>query len=179
MNDLNIERESQIEIWDLKKQKIITTLKGFADDHYPFGFNSTCDAFLAGDKIFSLPDGKFLYTYDNIQDLIKRGQSDFWTGSNIALAFSIGMNNIAKAWYKKDGIEIIDSKSGDIKATIFSFSDSNIALSPEGFFSGDGNFNKRVHFIKNNRLYEKKPVFNKFYRPDLVERKLKGVDISY
>ena len=172
LSELNIKRESQIEIWDLKKQKIVTTLKGFADDHYPFGFNSTCDVFLAGDKVFSLPDGKLLYTFDSIQDLIKKGQSDFWTGSHIALAFSIGMNNIAKAWHKKDGIEIIDSKNGNIKVTIFSFSDSNIAVSPEGFFSGDGDFNKRVNFVKNNRLYEKKPVFNKFYRPDLVERKL-------
>jgi len=88
------------------------------------------------------------------------------------------MNNIAKAWHKKDGIEIIDSKSGGIKATIFSFSDSNIAVSPEGFFAGDGDFIKRVNFVKNNRLYEKKPVFNKFYRPDLVGRSLKGADAN-
>lgn len=161
----SIERESQIEIRDLKKGKIITTLKGFMDDHYPFGFNSACDAFMAGDKIFSLPGGKFLYSYKTVTDLIKKGRSDFWTGSDIALAF--GIKNVAKAWCKRDGIKIIDSKTGDIKATLYSFSDSRLAVTPEGFFSGDGDFIRRVHFIKNNRLCESNQFYDVFYRPDL------------
>ena len=172
----SIERESQVEIWNLKKGKLITTLKGFMDDHYPFGFNSSCDAFLAGDKIFSLPDGKFLYSYKTVNDLIKKGRSDFWTGSDIALTF--GMNNIAKAWHKRDGIEIIDSKTGAVKATIFSFPDCNLAVTPEGFFSGDGNFNNRVNFVQNGRICEKKQFYDAFYRPDLVENRLTGAETN-
>ena len=172
LSRLNIKRESQIEIWNLKKGKLITTLKGFMDDHYPFGFNSACDTFMAGDKIFSLPDGKFLYSYKTVIDLIKKGRSDFWTNSDIALVF--GIKNVAKAWHKRDGIEIINSKTGDIKATIYSFSDSRLAVTPEGFFSGDGDFIRRVHFIKNNRVCKKNRFYDVFYRPDLVEKRLTG-----
>ncbi len=144
-------------------------LYGQMDDHYPFGFNSACDTFPAGDKVFSLLAGKFLYSYKTATDLIKKGRSGFWTGSDIALAS--GIKNVVKTWCKRDGIEIIKSKTGDIKATLYSFSDSSLAVTPEGFFPGDGDFAGQVHFIKNSRFCEDNRFYDIFYRTDLVEKR--------
>jgi len=53
-----------------------------------------------------------------------------------------------------------------------------VVTTPEGFFSGTGNFNKCVHFVKGSDVYEFNQFYDCFYRPDLVEKKLKGEDIS-
>ena len=94
--------------------------------------------------------------------------------ADLLSAWILGIKNVAKAWFKRDGIEIIDSKTGDIKATLYSFSDSRLAVTSGGFFSGDGDFAGRVHFIKNNRFCEKNRFYDVFYRPGLVKNRLAG-----
>jgi len=55
---------------------------------------------------------------------------------------------------------------------------TSIILTPEGYFSGTGDFNKYVHFVKGLEVYDFNQFYDAFYRPDLVEKKLRGEDIS-
>ncbi len=69
-------------------------------------------------------------------------------------------------------------RNGQLLATLFPFPNSSVTLTPEGFFSGSGDFNKYVHFVRGLEVYDFNQFYDAFYRPDLVEKKLKGEDIT-
>ncbi|MEW6262682.1 MAG: caspase family protein [Thermodesulfobacteriota bacterium] len=76
------------------------------------------------------------------------------------------------------GVDIWDQGQGRLLATLFNTSKGSLALTPEGFFSGTGDFDRHVHFVKADRAYDFNQFYDSFYRPDLVEKKLSGEDIS-
>jgi hypothetical protein len=63
-------------------------------------------------------------------------------------------------------------------ATLYPFKDGSVATTPEGFFSGAGRFREYVRFVCGMQVHDFNQFYDAFYRPDLVERKLKGEDIS-
>ncbi|KPK95140.1 MAG: hypothetical protein AMJ94_00325 [Deltaproteobacteria bacterium SM23_61] len=56
--------------------------------------------------------------------------------------------------------------------------ESSLILSPEGYFAGTGNFKKNIHFVKKLEVYDDNQFYDAFYRPDLIQKKLRGEDIS-
>lgn len=82
---------------------------------------------------------------------------------------------VSASW---DGIKLMDSSTIKLNVELYQFADTFLALTPEGFFSGTGDFNKHVHFVKGLEVYDFNQFYDAFYRPDLVEKKLKGEDIS-
>ena len=62
--------------------------------------------------------------------------------------------------------------------SLYIFHNAALILTPEGFFSGSGEFDEYVHFVKGLDVYDFNQFYDVFYRPDLVEKKLKGEDIS-
>jgi hypothetical protein len=78
-----------------------------------------------------------------------------------------------------DGILTIwDVNTTRALAYLHIFKDASVTVTPEGFFSGTGLFLPRVHFIKEMDVFDSNHFYNAFNRPDLVERKLQGEDIS-
>jgi WD40 repeat protein len=63
-------------------------------------------------------------------------------------------------------------------SSIYQFRDGFLCLTPEGFFAGRGDFDNNIHFAKGIQVYEFNQFWDVFYRPDLVEKKLQGEDIS-
>ncbi len=51
-------------------------------------------------------------------------------------------------------------------------------LTPEGFYSSSENAHKYVKMRRGNEVYGAEQLYDVFYRPDLVIRKLRGEDIS-
>lgn len=80
----------------------------------------------------------------------------------------------------EDGtVKIWATKTGDLLATLFSLPNgSSVIVTPEGFFSATGDFNKYVHFVRGLEVYNFSQFYDVFYRPDLVVKKLRGEDIS-
>jgi WD40 repeat protein len=79
----------------------------------------------------------------------------------------------------EDGtLTVWDIKTGKALARLYAFPEASVAVTPEGFFSGAGQFSRRVHFVQSMAAYDFNQFYDAFYRPDLVERKLRGEDIS-
>jgi len=134
--------------------------------------------------VFS-PDGKSLVTGDFFN-----GTVDLWSTSDGSLkrtfdiyrerwgspvAFSSDGKLLAIGGYS---ITLFQEQLGKDIVKLFSLERSSCVLTPEGFFSGTGDFNKYVHFVKGLDVYDFNQFYDAFYRPDLVEKKLKGEDIS-
>ena len=63
-------------------------------------------------------------------------------------------------------------------AETHTFKDACITITPEGFFAGKGDFKKYVHLVSGLQICGLSQLWDVFYRPDLVEKKLQGEDIS-
>jgi WD40 repeat protein len=76
-------------------------------------------------------------------------------------------------------VRIWDTKSGELIVSLYAVGgEDSVALTPEGFFFGRGDFNKYIHFVKGLEVFEFNQFYDAFYRPDLVQKKLKGEDLS-
>lgn len=73
---------------------------------------------------------------------------------------------------------IWDAESWKLTATVVQAEDATLVTTPEGFFSGTGDFHKYVHFVRGTEIFDFNQFYDVFYRPDLVERKLKGENVS-
>jgi len=93
-----------------------------------------------------------------------------------ALAFSPNGKILTSAG---DKLEIWNFVNKELVVTLLSVTRENsLALTPEGFFSGTGDFSMYVRFVKGLEVYDFNQFYDAFYRPDLVEKKLKGENIS-
>jgi WD40 repeat protein len=77
-----------------------------------------------------------------------------------------------------DEIRIIEAQTLHLLAEIHIFKDACVIVTPEGFFAGRGDLNKYVHFVSGLQVYEFSQLRDLLYRPDLLEKKLQGEDIS-
>jgi WD40 repeat protein len=52
-------------------------------------------------------------------------------------------------------VDFWDVETGKLKATFASFPDASVVITPAGYFSGSGKFDKYLHFVDGeNRVYE-------------------------
>ncbi len=129
---------------------------------------------LVGRKVFRLADAKQVADIETPSDLASLGS--FYTGAGRSLSISPGGGVYAE--HTQDGIRIMDLAKGRERATIFTFPASSVTVTPEGFFSGSGEFDRKVHCARGTNIYDFNQFYDVFYRPDLVMMKLKGEDIS-
>ncbi len=129
---------------------------------------------LVGRKVFRLADARQVADIETPSDLTSLGS--FYTGAGRSLSISPGGGVYAE--HTQDGIRIMDLAKGRERATIFTFPASSVTVTPEGFFSGSGGFDREVHYVRGTNIYDFNQFYDVFYRPDLVMMKLKGEDIS-
>jgi len=84
-------------------------------------------------------------------------------------------------YYKGNIKQYFDLKDTKFIFTKYIFStDSWINITPEGFFSGQGNFKEYIHFINSKyNIYTINQFYDHFFRPDLVQLKLSGDEEAY
>jgi len=103
-----------------------------------------------------------------------KGHTD-WVSSvayspNGEMVLSGSYDGTARLWHSPTGNEI---------CRMINFTNGEwIMLTPEGFFSASARGAQHLSFQSGNRIYSHSQFYDVFYRPDLVERKLKGEDIS-
>lgn len=75
--------------------------------------------------------------------------------------------------------QLWDPESGLELGRFISFSDGEwIVITPEGYFNGSQRASDHVNVRMGNRLVFLNQFYDTFFRPDIVERKLRGEDIS-
>ena len=81
--------------------------------------------------------------------------------------------------YTPDGsIQLVDYDSGEPRVTFYRFPDASLVMTPEGFFSGTGEFLRYLQFVRGLDTYALNQFYDAFYRPDIVDKKIAGDDIA-
>jgi len=131
------------------------------------------------------PDGRFIASV-SWDSTIKIWDADTGKLIRTLKGHSWFVNSVA---YSPDGrfiasggwaIKIWNARTGKLIATLMAFPDASVVITPEGYFSGTGKFEKYVHFVDTETLkvYTLDQYYETFYRPDLVKLALKGQDLS-
>jgi WD40 repeat protein len=95
--------------------------------------------------------------------------------------------NFLKAAFSKDdkimftptiekGIQVWNTESGEFLGTYYFVEKTNeyIFISPDGLFDGSVEGMKELYFVKNNKPILLEKLYEKFYTPDLLRRKING-----
>ncbi|MEP7319756.1 MAG: caspase family protein, partial [Panacibacter sp.] len=96
-------------------------------------------------------------------------------------------NDFLKATFSKDdkimftpttqkGVQVWNTESGELLGTYYFIEKTNeyIFVSPEGLFDGSVEGMKELYFVKNNKPIPLENLYEQFYTPDLLRRKING-----
>jgi hypothetical protein len=83
-------------------------------------------------------------------------------------------------YYKNNIIQYFRISDAKLLATKYIIdNDTEITLTPQGYFSGKGEYKDYIHLVDDkHNIYYIDQFFKSFYRPDLVKLALNGVDIK-
>jgi WD40 repeat protein len=100
---------------------------------------------------------------------------------------SLNNNDFLKAAFSKDdkimftptiekGVQVWNTESGELLGTYYFIEDKNeyIFVSPDGLFDGSVEGMKELYFVKNNKPIPLEKLYEQFYTPDLLRRKING-----
>ena len=96
-------------------------------------------------------------------------------------------NDFLKAAFSKDdkimftpttqkGVQVWNTQTGELLGTYYFIEKTNeyIFVSPEGLFDGSVEGMKELYFVKNNKPIPLEKLYEQFYTPDLLRRKING-----
>ncbi len=74
------------------------------------------------------------------------------------------------------GVQVWNTETGELIGTYYFIEKTNeyIFVSPEGLFDGSTEGMKELYFVKNNKAIPLEKLYEQFYTPDLLRRKLNG-----
>lgn len=180
-----------VEIWDIEGKRPVRTIDagqyGSRDSARSLerqvlatdilAFSSDGNEILAGRKVFRVSDGRQAAVIKTPSDLSGRSPGSFYAGGGHSTSISPG-GGIHAYQTHDGGIRIMGLPDGRERVSIYTFMKSAVTLTPEGFFTGSGEFDRDIHFVRSTEVYGFNQFYDVFYRPDLVEMKLRGEDIS-
>jgi WD40 repeat protein len=110
-------------------------------------------------RVWNLQTGEFLKTLG--------GHSEPVTGIGMhqGRVFTAGWDNVINVWNLQTGKRLV---------TIYPLPESSIAITPEGYFGGTGNYRPYIHFVRGTEIIDTDRYFEAFYRPDLVTLAMSG-----
>ncbi|CAN5823057.1 hypothetical protein BH10BAC2_BH10BAC2_38060 [soil metagenome] len=108
-------------------------------------------------------------------------------GKSIREFKSENNNDFLKASFSKDdkvmftpttqkGVQVWNTETGELLGTYYFIEKTNeyIFVSPEGLFDGSVEGMKELYFVKNNKPIPLENLYEQFYTPDLLRRKING-----
>ncbi len=103
-----------------------------------------------------------------------RGHRDAVTSAAFSpdgrFALSAGQDGTVRVWSNSTGKELAQM--------IALANEEWITVTPEGYYSGSENSSRYLNVRLGSQVYRMDQFYDAFYRPDLVEKKLQGEDIS-
>ncbi len=105
-----------------------------------------------------------------IREIRAQNNNDF-----LSAAFSTD-DRVLFASTTQKGVQVWDTQSGELLGTYYFIEKTNeyIFVSPEGLFDGSPEGMKELYFVKNNKAIPLEKLYEQFYTPDLLRRKLNG-----
>ena len=186
-----------------KKADNIHEFQFLNDSYYLFAhmenisiFKADDPAFISSFKLENL-NGPIVMGGDIKNNIIAIGEGDrisiykIWLvtlqGKVLKTLQSETNNNFLKAAFSKDdkimftpttqkGIQVWNTESGELLGTYYFIEKTNeyIFVSPEGLFDGSVEGMKELYFVKNNKPIPLEKLYEQFYTPDLLRRKING-----
>jgi len=149
-------RDGTINCWEVKSGNLIKSLK--------VGFYSTKAMTFAQDgKMFVLNKDREIEVWD-----VERGKIIKTIKGEFDEAMCMGCRADGKFLLtgNTDGtVDLWDVETEKLKVTFASFPDASVVITPAGYFSGSGNFEKYLHFVDGqNRVYEIRQFKEELYR---------------
>jgi WD40 repeat protein len=162
-------------VWDIIEKRKIAAVD--MEPYALLGFSRDEKYLLADTMVYELPKGRKTADMRDLEQAGRQSDFSFWGyGYTKSLAGKGGV--LAETIGGGEGIRIKDAVTGEIRALLFNIKGGYLVQTPEGFFSGTGDFNQYVHYARGEQVYEFNQFYDVFYRPDLVQKKLRGEDIS-
>lgn len=137
---------------------------------YLFGFSQDGGEFLAGITRYDTASGKNLGMLPDVGGL---------TGSDPRFQASSGLAVLLPDGRRGFGFDaahdlpaIVDLRSKETVALLYPFSDAVVWLTPDGFFSGFGEYQDKVRFVSANRCTLDERLWRERSRPDVVAQRM-------
>ena len=149
-------KDGTINCWEVKSGKLIKSLKvglystkamTFAQNGKMFVLNRDREI-----EVWDVEKGRIIKTikgeFDEVMCMACRPDGKFVLTGNTGGA-----------------VDLWDVETEKPKATFASFPDASVVITPAGYFSGSGNFEKYLHFVDGqNRVYEIRRFKEELYR---------------
>ncbi len=161
-----------IRLWDIGSGKIIHNLDRHKDTVFSAIFSPNNQYILSGSrdntiKLWDVSSGKLLNTMDGHNKWIR---SVAFTPDGLH-AFSVSDDGTQKFWNIPDG-ELIYTSMANSEGEYLTWT-------PEGYFFGsEGLAKEAVYFVDGFKTFTIDQFFETYYRPDIIQAKIAGKDIS-
>ncbi|MCX5717404.1 MAG: WD40 repeat domain-containing protein [Nitrospirae bacterium] len=164
-------KDYTIKLWDVHTGKELRRFKGHAWWVTSFAFSPDGRYALSGGwdsavKLWEVSTGKEVRTFHGHADRI----TSVVFSPDGRYALSGGEGGTTKIWNTATGKEI---------CMMVGFKDGEwVVITPEGYFNASKNGPAHLNVRLGNRVFGLDQFYDVFYRPDIVEAKLKGEDIT-
>ena len=190
--------DNTIKLWEVPTGRLLKTIEGNEGERFECIAFGPKGRLLAGEgKLWDVLTGRLVRTFEggcssfspNGQFLASWGldQIKLWkmsTGQQVR-DFVGHEGGVLSVVFSPDGkllasgggdgtIRFWNMSNGKLLATLYVFPDASVIITPEGYFSGTGNYEKYVHFVDGLKIYTFSQFARRFYRPELVKLALQG-----
>lgn len=163
--------DKTIKLWDVANGRVLRTLKGHGNSVLSVAFSPDGLSIISGSddasiKLWDTASGRELRTLNGHAGAIN-SVAVFPDGGNIISGSSDGT---IRKWDVKTGKEI---------AQFVSFDDGEwVTITSEGYYASSNFGQKYLNIRMGDKVYGIDQFYDVFYRPDIVQAKLRGDDIS-
>ena len=164
-------RDSTIKLWNVANGSELFTIGGQGGSISTLVFSHDGHAIISGSNdnsliIWDVGSGKELLTLKGHSGVINSATFD----PEGKYLFSASQDGTVRQWDIKTGKEI---------AQFVSFSDGEwITITPDGYYNSSLNGHKYLNISNGTKVYGIDQFYDVFYRPDIVQAKLRGEDIN-
>jgi len=160
-----------IKLWEVATGKEMRTLQGHSNSITSLAFSPDGRYALSGSwdetlRLWEVATGRQVWTFQG------------YSGAVQSVAFSPDSRYTLSGHYN-GSIKILNAADGSEICMMAKFRDGEwTAFTPEGYFNASKNGPAYISVRTSNRIFGLDQFYDVFYRPDIVEAKLKGEDIG-
>jgi len=161
--------DNTIRLWDIKTGKLVKTFTRHNGYVNSVNFSPNGKFIVSGSsdstvRLWNVETGKLVKTFEGDWGIV------------YSVAFSPDGKYIASG-SDDDTIKLWNVNTGKLVATFIAFPDASVVITPEGYFTGTGEYQKYVHFVdtKTLKVYTDNKYYATFYKKNLalIEQKTK------
>ena len=161
--------DTTLKLWDVESGRELRTFTGHSDIVVSVAFSPDGQRALSGSydktlKLWDIASGREIRTFTGHSSSVQ------------SVAFSPDGRQVLSGSYDAT-LKLWDVESGREIAQLVGFTDGEwVVMTPDGYFSASGNGPAHINVRQGNKVFSLDQFYDVFYRPDIVEAKLKGED---